>query len=95
MLINFNNAVITDSNFMRVATNMNYDESGQNVRIECNDYRNQKQGQAAPKKYRDLSPLIAMQMLLQHQLPLYFQKVRHYGLHAAVVYKKVKDQIPD
>ncbi len=74
---------------------LSYDKNGQNVRIEYNDYRNQKQGQAAPKKYRNLPPLVAMQMFLQHQLPRYFQKVRHYGLHSSVLYKKVKDQIPD
>lgn len=74
---------------------LSYDKNGKNVCIEYNDYRNQKQGQAAPKKYRDLPPLVAMQMLLQHQLPPYFQKVRHYGLHSAVSYQKIKDQIPD
>ena len=53
---------------------LSYDKNGKNVCIEYNDYNNQKQGQAAPKKYRDLHPLVAMQMLLQHQLPPYFQK---------------------
>ena len=73
---------------------LDYDQDGKNVRIQYNDYANQKPGQAAPKKYRKVLPLIAMQLLLQHQLPLYFQKVRHYGLHAANTYQKVKNQIP-
>lgn len=74
---------------------LSYDKAGKNVRIEYNDYRHQKPGQAAPKKYRDLPPLVAMDQLLQHQLPAYFQRVRHYGLHSGVSYKKIKDQIPD
>ena len=73
---------------------LHYDKDGKNVRIEYNDYANQKTGQAAPKKYRNVLPLVAMQLLLQHQLPLYFQKVRHYGLHAANTYQKVKKHIP-
>ena len=36
-----------------------------------------------------------MQMLLQHQVPPYFQRVRHYGLHAGITYKKIKDKLPD
>ena len=73
---------------------LHYDKDGSNVRIEYNDYANQKTGQAAPKKYRNVLPLIAMQLLLQHQLPRHFQKVRHYGLHAANTYRKVENQIP-
>ena len=72
-----------------------YDKYGKNVRIEYNDYRHQQTGQAAPKAYRDLSPLVAIHQILQHQLPPYFQRVRHYGLHAAVTYQKIKDKIPD
>ena len=36
-----------------------------------------------------------MQMILQHQVPLYFQRVRHYGLHAGATYKKIKANLPD
>jgi hypothetical protein len=74
---------------------LSYDKNGQNVRIQYNDYRNQKQGQVAPKQHRNLPPLLAMQLFLQHQLPAYFQKVRHYGLHAGRTYAKIKDQIPN
>jgi len=73
---------------------LHYDANGENVRIKYNDYANQKPGEAAPKKYRNVLPLVAMQLLLQHQLPLNFQKVRHYGLHAANTYRKVESQIP-
>ena len=34
-------------------------------------------------------------MILQHQVPPYFQRVRHYGLHHGATYKKIKDQLPD
>ena len=74
---------------------LSYDKDGKNVRIQYNDYRNQKEGQPAPKKYRNLDPLLAIQLILQHVLPLYFQKVRHYGLHAGATYNKIKDQIPN
>lgn len=74
---------------------LSYDKKGQNVRIQYNDYANQKMGQAAPKKYRTLSPLVAMDQLLQHQLPAYFQRVRHYGLHASASYQKYQHQLPD
>lgn len=37
----------------------------------------------------------AMDKLLQHQTPRYFQRVRHYGLHAGITYAKIKDQLPD
>ena len=72
-----------------------YDPNGKNVRIEYNDYARQQTGKAAPKKYRDLLPLIAMDKFLQHQTPRYFQRVRHYGLHAGITYAKIKDQLPN
>lgn len=74
---------------------LRYDRQGKNVRIEYNDYSRQEPGKAAPKKYRNLPPLVAMQLFLQHQLPPYFQRVRHYGLHSGVTYAKQKDKIPD
>lgn len=73
---------------------LTYDSRGKNVKIKYNDYRNQKKGQPAPKKYRSLDPLLAMQMILQHQVPRYFQRVRHYGLHFGATYKKIKDELP-
>ena len=74
---------------------LSYDRAGKNVQIKYNDYRNQEKGKAAPKAYRNLNPLLAMQMILQHQVPRYFQRVRHYGLHAGATYKKIQDQLPD
>ena len=74
---------------------LHYDPNSKNVRIEYNDYSRQQTGKAAPKKYRDLPPLIAIHKFLQHQAPPYFQRVRHYGLHAGITYAKIKDQLPN
>ncbi|MCB9352470.1 MAG: transposase [Lewinellaceae bacterium] len=43
---------------------LHYDKGGKNVRIEYNDYANQEQGKAAPKKHRDL-PLAGINMAAQ------------------------------
>ncbi len=72
-----------------------YDNTTQTVRLEYKDYRKQQPGQAAPIAYRDLPPLVAMQRILQHLLPPYFHRSRHYGLHAASTYKRVADQLPE
>jgi hypothetical protein len=74
---------------------LQYDKNGANVRIQYKDYRQHKNGQAVPKAFKNLSPLVAIDQILQHQLPPYFQKSRHYGLHAASVYKKYQDQFPE
>lgn len=73
---------------------LHYDSKGQNVRIEYNDYRQQQNGQTAPKAYLNLHPLVAMHQILQHQLPAYFQRVRYYGLHASATYQKYQNQLP-
>jgi glutathione S-transferase len=71
-----------------------YDVQSGQVRIEYNDYARQQPGQPAPKAYRTLPPLVAMHQLLQHQTPAHFQRVRHYGLHAASTRRKIGDQLP-
>lgn len=73
---------------------LSYDAVGKNVEIKYNDYKKQVKGEAAPKAYRNLDPLVGMWMILQHQVPRYFQRVRHYGLHAGSTYKKIKDELP-
>ena len=72
-----------------------YIKDQQNVEILYNDYRNQEEGKAAPKKLKTLSPLVAIHKIMQHVLPRYFQKARYYGLHSAVTFKKLQDKIPD
>jgi len=71
-----------------------YDQAHQKVTILFNDYTHQKTGKAAPKKTKTLTPLVAIQHIVQHVLPPYFQKVRHYGLHATNTHQKVKHLIP-
>jgi hypothetical protein len=53
------------------------------VSIVYNDYKSQVTGQPAPKETKELDPLIAIHMIMQHVLPPHFQKCRHNGLHAA------------
>lgn len=73
---------------------LSYDAQGKQVRIEYNDYAKQEPGQPAPKSYKNMAPLLAIDQLLQHQVPPNFHRVRHYGLHAGVTYKKWKDKLP-
>ena len=65
------------------------------VQIIYNDYRNQKKGEAAPKKMKPMLPLVAIDQIMQHVLDPYFQKNRYYGLHASSTYKKIKDDLPE
>lgn len=81
----------------RVAISKNrlrYLESERQVQIVYNDYKNQQKDQAAPKAIKDLSPLVAIHQIIQHLLPPYFQKSRHYGLHSTCIFSQVKSHIP-
>ena len=53
------------------------------VHLIHNDYKNQKEGEAAPKKVRVFEPLSFIHQLLHHLPPPYFQRTRRYGLHAS------------
>lgn len=72
---------------------LSYDKKAQQVTLEFNNYRKQENGKAAPKAYRYLAPLVAMDMILQHLLPSYFQRSRHYGLHAQPTYKRIEPKL--
>ena len=74
---------------------LTYDANGKNVVIKYNDYKNQEEGQPAPKAFKLLHPLAGMHQILQHVVPACFQRVRHTGLHAGASYKKIKAQLPD
>jgi hypothetical protein len=81
----------------RVAISKNrlkYLESEKQVQIVYSDYRNQQKDQAAPKSIKELSPLVAIHQIIQHLLPPYFQKSRHYGLHSTAIFSMVKGDIP-
>lgn len=70
-----------------------YDTDQSEVTITHKDYYNQVQGQAAPYKKTKLSPLLAIDKILQHKLPPHFHRVRYYGLHHSAIEKKVKSQL--
>jgi len=63
------------------------------VHIIYKDYRNQKNGNAAPKALKKMDPLIAIHQFMTHVLPPYFQKSRHYGIHAYQTWKKYESRI--
>ena len=64
------------------------------VTLEFKDYKNQKKGQSAPIVTKSLSPLVAIDQILQHVLPLSFQKSRNTGLHHGSTIKRLRKQIP-
>ena len=72
---------------------LDYIKDSQKVIILHNDYKNQQAGQPAPKAYKIMDPLVAIDQILQHVLPPYFQKSRRYGLHHNA--SKIKTTIPD
>ena len=81
----------------RVAISRNrfkYISDQHKVSIIYNDYKNQIENKAAPKKTKHVDPLIAIHQIVQYVLPPYFQKSRYYGLHATATFRKLKDQIP-
>ena len=64
------------------------------VSLVCNNYSLQQKGQPAPKQTKIFDPLSFIHQFLMH-LPLkYFQRIRYYGLHAPVTYKRIKDEMP-
>jgi len=72
---------------------INYDTDSNIVKLLYNDYKNQKEGQAAPKLVRKMNPLDAIHAIVQHKLPPYFQRSRYYGLHSSAKYRSIKEKI--
>lgn len=72
---------------------LQYDPKENIVKLLYNDYRNQKAGCPAPKKYRKMHPLDAIHDIIKHKLPPYFQRSRYYGLHSSAKYTSIKDKI--
>lgn len=66
----------------------------QKVEVRYNDYKNQKEDEAAPKAYKKIDPLVFIQQYLQHVPPPYFQRVRYYGIHSGRSFHKIKEEIP-
>ena len=73
---------------------LHFDKVNKKVTLSFNDYKNQKSGEIAPKSTKLLSPLVAIHQILQHVLPLYFQKSRHFGLHHPLTVKKIGKSMP-
>ena len=71
-----------------------YLEEHKQVKILYNDYANQIEGKAAPKKHKIVNPLSFINQFMQHVLPAYFQKSRRYGLHASATKRKYEGLLP-
>jgi Putative transposase len=72
---------------------LDYIKDSEKVILLHNDYKNQQVGQVAPKAFKIMEPLVAIDQILQHVLPPYFQKSRSYGIHNHAC--KLKTTIPD
>jgi hypothetical protein len=72
---------------------LDYIKDSKKVILLHNDYTNQQAGQVAPKAYKIMEPLVAIDQILQHVLPPHFQKSRSYGIHNHS--SKLKTTIPD
>ena len=72
---------------------LDYIKDSEKVILLHNDYKNQQTGQVPPKVYKIMEPLVAIDQILQHVLPPYFQKSRRYGIHHSS--SKLKATIPD
>jgi len=73
---------------------LEYLHEANKVNIIYNDYKKQQTGCPAPKAIKSLEPLVAIDQIMQHVLPPYFQKSRRYGLHAPATKKRLKDVLP-
>jgi len=72
---------------------LTYLKETKEVRLVHNDYNNQKEGKAAPKKTKVIDPILFIQQYMMHVLPPYFQKSRRYGIHASACKKKYRETI--
>ncbi|NND05252.1 MAG: hypothetical protein HKN87_02640 [Saprospiraceae bacterium] len=64
-----------------------YDKIHQQVTLSYKDYRKRSSPtDKVPMATKQLSPLVAIDQIMAHCLPLYFQKCRYYGLHASATY---------
>lgn len=73
---------------------LSYDQIKHQVYLIYNDYRNQLEGEAAPKKHRVFDPLCFIHQFLQHLPPKSFQRTRYYGIHASSKYKRIRNKLP-
>lgn len=69
------------------------DKISKQVHLIHNDYQNQIKGKPAPKKTKTFDPLTFIQQFLVHLPPKHFQRMRYYGIHSSITYKKIKNTI--
>jgi len=72
---------------------LSYLKETNEVKLIYNDYRNQIDGQPAPKKTTGFDSLSFIHQYLMHVPPPYFQKTRWYGIHSSTSQKKYKSTI--
>ncbi len=72
---------------------LTYDEAKKKVYLVHNDYANQKEGEAAPKKVKVFDPLSFIHQFLEHLPPKRFVRLRYYGLHHGITFKRIKGKI--
>jgi len=72
---------------------LHYDSAQGTVEITYKDYYNQVKGKAAPYLAKKLNPLLAIDQIMQHKLPVGLHRVRYYGLHHNALERKVKSKI--
>ena len=70
---------------------LEYAKDLEKVNLLYNDYKNQKEGEVAPKQIRSMDPLLFLDQLLMHLPPKNFHRVRRYGIHANKVNDRVKN----
>jgi len=75
------------------SSRVKYLSHDQKVELKYKDYTNQKEGEAAPMLSKQMDPLIFIEQFMQHILPPYFHKTRHWGLHHHSTAKKYKETL--
>ena len=72
-----------------------YDKVHKQVTLSYKDYRNRTDVNVKiPMATKNLNPLVAIDQIMAHCLPPYFQKCRYYGLHASATFRKVSEDLP-
>jgi hypothetical protein len=72
-----------------------YDKVHQQVTLSFKDYRKKESSSSnCPLAMKHLNPLLAIDQIMAHCLPSYFQKCRYYGLHASSTFRKVSKDLP-
>ena len=77
-------------------TRFKYDVEQKEVQLQYKDYKKKDSSTGAvPMGIKKMKPLVAIDQIMQHCLPAYFQKCRYYGLHSSRCKRKYEDHIPE